>query len=364
MPEDLNIRIDLNAPVTLSVCVHVMRAFFRWWQQELIDILPSSWQERWLHTARRPRVIIGEDRWRLEDGDDLALEFANNTPPYVVQEELTRRAPVVLTHSAEVVLPANEGLFKRIRIPSDAVAQVRQVVQLQLDRLSPFRGDDVQFDCRVLEETTISSDSVQSGNGDALVEVVIVPKRRLMAIEQMLRETGIVPSAFCLDGVTARFATQGLPWTKQAQHRTAAIFLTFVLVIAAIAFGPSSGEADIADLKANTETLAPLVEHALADRKSLERYQLPPQALSADRAAVTDVVIDLTQLLPDNVYLTELKVRGDLVSMQGVATAAVPVGTLLRRSIWLTNVEVTRQDSNDHFTATAALRRSPSRRGE
>ncbi len=366
MPEDLSIRIDLNVPVTLSGCAHAMRAFFRWWRQELISLLPATWQERWQHTASRPRVVIGEDRWWLEDGEEHTLEFANDTSPYDVQEELTRRAPVALTRSAEVVLPTSEVLFKRISVPSGAMARARQVVRLQLDRLSPFRGDDVQFDCRAVEEAMISSSSASPGNGDVLVEVVILPKRRLIAIEQMLRATGIVPSTFGLDGVPAHFAAHGLPWTKQAQHRTVAILLGLVLAIAAIILGRSSRDADTADLKAETDALAPQVARALADRESLERYQLPPQELSAERAAVLDVVMDLTRLLPDGAHLTELKIRGDQVSMQGVAAAAVPVATLLRRCTWLTQVEVTHQGPNNHFTATAAaaLRYSPSRRGE
>jgi len=354
MSQDLTIRIDLNAPVTLSGCGGALRSIFEWWMRELVGLLPTHWQERLRKTANTPRVFITEDGWRVEMDNDAIITFDADVPPYEARRELEIRAPLALTRSAEIVLLRSVGLSKRIQIPASAMARIREVVRLQLDRLSPFRGDDVQFDCYAVEEVPSGVSSV----GDVLVEVVMVPKRHLIAIEQMLRASGVVPKAFSIADIPARFAPRGLPWTRQRQYNAVALVTGLSLAIAAILLGPPMRDAEIADLRTEAEAIAPQVRTALFERDQLERYQLPTQALSSRRAAVLELLADLTKRFPDSAHITRLDMDGDQVALQGSTSAPLRIKSVLARSPWLTHVGVVQGGPGGSFAATAKLLQS------
>ncbi len=357
MPQDLTLKIDLNAPVTLSGCIGVLRSFLGWWSHQLTSLFPVSWRERVRQAAPTPRVTILEDGWCLESEGGTPLTFGTAAIAYDVKEELARKAPLALAYSVDVILPRSDGLYKRVAIPAGALSRVRQVVRLQLDRLSPFRGDDVQFDCNIVEETPPVTGSTPAVNTEVLLEVAIVPKRRLLAVEQMLRGVGLVPKAFRLAGVPTNFAPQGLPWTKQTQSRALALSAGLLLFVAAVLLGPVMGNMDIAELTATMAAAAPQVHHAIADRDELARYRLPPQALSPDRVAVLDLILDLTKRLPDSAHITRLEVSDNVVSLQVRTSAALPVKSLLLQSPLLTHVKAVQE--GDLFAVTADLRLSP-----
>lgn len=47
-------------------------------------------------------------------------------------------------------LEPSESLVRRVRMPAATEENLRQVVAFEMDRLTPFRADDVYFDCRVV----------------------------------------------------------------------------------------------------------------------------------------------------------------------------------------------------------------------
>lgn len=356
MPNDLILQIDLNAPVTLAGCARGLRAFWVWWMRELTNALPMHWQANFSETARVPRVVFEEGGWRLENAGERVLTFTPAMAAYDIREEIARNAPLALTRSVDVVLPRSDGLFRRIRLPANAATRLRPIVRLQLDRLSPFRGDDVHFDCYTVADPEIPFDPEPMGTTEILVEVAIMPKRQLIAVEQMLRELGLVPRAFVFEGVPARLSALGLPWTKSAQHRIAVLLAGLLMLVAAVLLGPTMSNNEIDDLKSEIDMTMPQVQHALAERDALSRYQLPAQALSPDRAQVLALILDLTKRLPDTAHIARLAVNGTRVELEGRAPMAVPIKSLLTRSPLLTHTQVDRNASNGSFSAVATLR--------
>lgn len=356
MQEDLTLKIDLNAPVTLADCASVPRSFFTWWIQELKGLLPTGLQATLQNMARTPRVVFENGGWRLENAGEQPLIFSSSMAAYEIQEEVFRNAPLALTRSVDVVLLRSDALFKRVRLPASATTRLRQIIRLQLDRLSPFRGDDVHFDCYTVEQPQPPLSSELAGSDDITVEVAIVSKPQLLAAEQKLREIGLVPRAFCFAGGPARLAALGFPWTKSAQHRMAAASAGLLLFLAAILLGPTMRDREIGELKVEIEALAPQVQHALAERDELFRYQLPPQALSSNRVPVLDLILDLTKRIPDNAHISRLDVIGTQVEFQGSAPTSLDIKSLLTRSLLLEHLQVDRDRSNGSFSANAALR--------
>lgn len=354
MPEDLTIRIDLNAPVTLTGCTSALRAVYDWWLGELVEMLPASIRDRLRVGSQPARAFIDKDTWYLESDSTPPLQFSMEADAHDIREDLARRAPLLLPESVDVALPRTCALFRTITVPVSALPRLRQVVRLQLDRLSPFRGDDVQFDSYAIGDLPSISASPESAN--VLIEVVIISKQRLFSVEKMLRGAGLVPRAFGIEGSPARFSPHGLPWAKRTQHRAIALLSGILLFSAAMLLGPMASSADIDDLRTARETMAPLASRALAEHEELVRYQLPQQALSAGRAAVLDVILDLTRRLPDDINLTRLEFDGNQLVLEGMAPGLKQVSSAIARSSLLTQIKVLPGHAAGQFTVTARLR--------
>jgi hypothetical protein len=286
--------------------------------------------------------------------------FSMNADPYHVREELNRQVPQTLARSAEIIIPENYALLRQINIPSAATSRLRQVIRLQLDRLSPFRGDDVLFDCYPVDiRDTINAGSIDAS--EKAIEVIIVPKQRVFLIEQMLRNLGIVPRKISLKGTKAHFPPSGLPWTKQTQQLVIAWLSVIIVIAAALTFSPYLSDADINDLKEKVDYLEPEVKRALSYRNEIQKYQLPPKALTANRAAVLDLVLDLTHRLPDTIHLRRLEIKGDHISMNGVTTQPTHLESIFKRSSLLSRTTITYNELKGNFTATAMFRNPQNR---
>ena len=355
MSKDITIKIDLSAHVTVASLNGALRSFFRWWCSEIFEQLPTGWANQLSSGSGRASLKIADDGWSLMGRDEIAIPLPTNIAPHDLRDELSRKAPDSFRQSVDVTLPRQAALFKRHYFPRAAEARLKQVVRLQLDRLSPFRGDDVMFDCWLLPE---GEGALPLGREDSIgVEIAILPKRSLFEFENSIRALGLTPHIFRVANSPATFAPVGLPWTKHSQRRAMISVLGISLILAAIVLSPGLGNREISDLRSQIEAVRPKVERAQAERDELSRYQLPPQALSADRSATMDLVQDLTKRLPDSASVTRLRVVGRNITIEGRTTAQSDIRAAISRSPMLSDVRSTDLlPSGDRFSLIASLK--------
>ena len=132
-----------------------LAAFWRWWSGELIALVPER-----LATlggaARVPLVSLSANELVLLEpasavGPDSRVDFS--ALDEAARRDATRR---LLERAGEtrsrvrLCLEPTESLVRRVRMPAATEENLRQVVAFEMDRLTPFRADDVYFDCRVL----------------------------------------------------------------------------------------------------------------------------------------------------------------------------------------------------------------------
>lgn len=360
MPQDLTLKIDFNAPVTTAGAADAGSRFVRWWLTELIALLPHGWQQSLQATLRTPSLVLGEDEWQIELGGDAVICLNASMPAHELREQLEQMAPTALSNSVDVVVSKTDVLIRRISLPAAASKRLKSVVRLQLDRLSPFRGDDVQFDTSICD----ISEALSSGNvtNDILVDVAIVPKSALRAIEQKVRDVGVVPRLFRVADSSFSFAPSGLPWTKQRQSQALLVLTGIVFWLAAFWLAPVLQEREIASLASEIASLEPKVRHATAARDELSRYQLPPQALTSNRARALDLLFELTQQLPKEAHVTKLELIDAQVTLRGTAPQPAKVMRLLKKSTFITQVVTLPNPGNgggSQFALRATLRQSP-----
>jgi general secretion pathway protein L len=352
MSRNTLIQIDLSSPVTLAGAKAGLRKFLFWWEQELIASLPTSWQHRYQASVRTPILILGKDAWHLTNFNDAgrAFSFDPDQPVSELRGPLIRVIENPFANSVEAQFSKDDVLFRRISLPAAAASRLRSIVRLQLDRLSPFRGDDVCFDYQLI--TT-------ADDGEITVEIAIVSKSHLYRCEQKLREMGFVPRLFTIADSTLAFSPKGIPWTKRRQTQALLAFCGVIVWLAVLWLAPIARDYEITSLEDQISSLGSQARAAESERHELERYQLPPMATSADRQRALEILLTLTKSLPQSVHLTSFTLQGGTVTLRGAGPPSVNVKTLLTRTRLFGHINFSQKPSvpgENRFESITSLR--------
>jgi general secretion pathway protein L len=307
-------------------------AFWRWWLAELAPLMPTG-----LRTAlrrRRLHPIVAVDRdvavlWapRLTNGA-LAFEDVARIPLQGDAVELARegraaidalpRANGGMAAATKIViaLPANQVLRKSVTLPAAVEENLHQTLAYDLDRHTPFKSDEVYFDAVVVGRDAAKKE-IRVELATALKSSVDQARRRVEAWGAQV--IGVSPDAPSAATALAPTALNLLPpaerpttarWRQwQTWVPTAALAIAALVVIAL----------PIWQKRVHAILLAQLVEQAkvqadasAALRDELERlagdYDFALQRKYAFPAAL-QVVEDVTKILPDDTWLTQLELK-------------------------------------------------------
>ncbi|HST01476.1 MAG TPA: hypothetical protein VLJ84_07445, partial [Usitatibacter sp.] len=127
-------------------------AFWRWWTGELLQLVPERFA---MHTDRTPLLAVDATAAILVDPRPGAAEqrveltgLDDERRKAAVRGLLERAGEAKMR--ARAVLKADEALLRRVTMPAATEENLRQVLSFEMDRLTPFRADEVYFDYRVL----------------------------------------------------------------------------------------------------------------------------------------------------------------------------------------------------------------------
>jgi len=321
-------RIDLKAPVTLEGLGAATAEFWNWWRSELLALLPPALRATALRSFAACRM---EQRglnwvfsWPGSDSSDLAIE--TSLPDAAFRNALRRLGGDAFGRPVTLVLPAHEVLFRNLRLPAAAGARLRSAIALQLERLSPFRSDDVIFDWRQLEH---------GEPGEIAVEVAIVPRATLERYETWVGGVGLRLADFEAGDSGYRFRSMRASWRLDFLRPEVAFALAgVVLWIGALVLAPTLRERELAHTTARVEHMRAAAGGALQAKMELDRLSAPLAFLqqSASAPAPLDVLRDVTVLLPDSVHLSHFLIEGNHLEIGGTAARLQPLIQRLQRS--------------------------------
>jgi len=111
-------------------------------------------------------------------------------------------------------------------------------------------------------------------------------------------------------------------------------------------------------LQAQLESIEPQVREVKALQGDVERLQRELDTLSeGQEPRVTPLLKDLTELVPNDAYLTGMNLRGDKLSIDGQARSASDLITALEKSKRFKNVTfsspTTKQGDKERFSIVA-----------
>ena len=314
--------------------------FWHWWTGELRALLPRRRPDPLL---RKAVILVGDhlgfrvivrrgaepiDMGRLDQPRPSRIDLKRGvTEPRLVPDEqsvaLARRIeksglPVVLR------LPANEGLIAQDELPAAAERHLQDVLAHRVDVLTPWTGEQVTFDARVVDRLP--------DQGRIRVEASFAPRETIQRFATILASFGIQPT---VADVTAR-SVDDLPridLLQGAGHRRSR-FGTLVLVclaivlplVSAVLFYDVWQRSYLVEERHRQEAL--LVERQVAaDAAQADRMQALADAnfLHARRNERPSSLVALeivARELPGDAWLSRFELTGNKITITGEASEA------------------------------------------
>lgn len=305
--------------------------FFAWWGSELLSFFPASW-----------RVALAEGR------ESLLLHVADGQ--LVLRRETPRGATdfgqVELAQDVDVqrsdyqrlrgridepqlrqffCVPTARVLRRSLSLPTAAEDNLRQVLAFEMDRQTPFKADQVYYDC-IVRGRDASGRQLQ-------VDLVVMPRNAFDEEVAPVLQLGIP-----LDGVDCwidmatgeRVGVNLLPAERRARRSNQRLWINLglalfavVLALGVMARTVTNREQALTNMTAEVEKAQGEAKEVAALRKTLEETIDSANFLTQKKRSVVtavELLKDLTERLPDSTYLERLNVTEDgRVELQGLS---------------------------------------------
>jgi general secretion pathway protein L len=307
----MNVKDILNAD--LPTIVQWAKRGFSWWIDELSHVLPVSWRR---HFSARPEIVA--------EFDDRNVSLWGRSGQSL--------DPATLSSSergnVKIVVPLKQVLTRILEFPLLPMNDIRRMVALEFDKLTPFRPGAAYFDTELIRRDT--------DRGRQQILLGILPKNSAADILARAENLGIVPIAFgASDGVGSNVHFDFLPALRSeggvlgARARLPywwiAVAVLMVLNVALLSYRDS---VDVDSLQQIVESQAAPVEVAM-------RLRAKVAAEAARRTALIDhlrknsplhMIEAVSKALPANAWTQTFEWNGQTVHLVGYSNG--PAGML------------------------------------
>jgi len=314
----------------------MLAEFLSWWTAQITDL------------ARHGLRAAGTAASGLRQPDALLVRVTSPTElPGIGEIELVRRRGGVLTPLGRFALDgagaeaarrvrAGQGqrlplvlslaaqplLAREVVLPLAAEQGLQTALRFEMDRLTPFRPEEVWWDCTRLRR--------DRGRGVLVVDMTLVPRTAVGKPLDALGQAGLVPVALeglLPDGRPRRIALDQADPARAARTRRllllaggvcAALAVTVVAVpVLRQSLALQEAEDEIAALRPRMAAV-----EALRRRLAGDGGAGAPAAARARAGDTLQALATLTDLLPDNTSLTSLSLHHGRLRMEGVSAVA------------------------------------------
>ena len=296
--------------------------FLEWWGGQLRDLVPAHWLTQpggadaliadvsvpGILTMRRRRGGM-EQRLTELHGDDAGspgLRAAVAGRP--------RGEPVLLRVAPAIVLE------RAVSLPLAAERDLVRVLGYEMERLTPFAASELVWDHLVLLR--------DRARGRINLRLTMVQLAAVAQPMAMLQGLGVVPAALeaaMPDGMRVlKLTHEGRPAQARLSIRSLAI-AAGVLAALAIASPFLRQALHLAALRAQMDSMAPRIAQVEALRQRIAGSSAGGDAVAAETRRLGDTleaIAALTEVLPDDSYLTEFTMRERKMTMAGLGASA------------------------------------------
>ena len=307
-------------------------SFRRWWLGELTALVPGAMKRALIKRRTKlvldlqdgegaPAVRLSTEIWRggrlvrrqVLERNALTLVAARDV--LATLPKRTRQAPLVLR------IPAAHCLVRTVWLPGSARPQLAGILDLDIERVTPFERAEV-YSAHV-------ADPRPANDGKLRVTQIIVERSR---VDPVLAQLGLAVTALeCWDKAgTAPLPVDLLgsrrPAPKRGGGLTIGLALTVLVMGAGVVwldFDRYGRAIDAIDAK-----LA-VARNDLADVRKLRAGEDAAHANAAallarkqQRHSTVDLIEDISRRMPDDSWLTSLRIEGHTADLFGFAKSA------------------------------------------
>lgn len=220
-------------------------------------------------------------------------------------------------------LPADRLLERTVILPLVAERDLGRVLGYEFDRFTPFAAADVYWSWTVLQQ--------DRARRDMRVRLSLVPKALLAPVVDTLRAAGQTPTGLRVMardgqprhiGLAAEDARAG---RGRRRVLLAAGGLCAVLALVAVGLPILLPYRALARIEADIERLRPQLDEVTALRRRISERTSADDALGAEEARLgkaLEAIALLTEVLPDDTYLTAFTLRQRQVTLTGQSADA------------------------------------------
>lgn len=317
--------MDLKALLNMDMATlgQALRGGLDWWLGELKAMLPTRWRKG--GEGRRLAFSI--------EGEHAVFRRWDGQAWIPVERPSGRQV-----EQAALVLPPGMVLAGEFDLPVPSMADLYRMVALDLDRLTPFRADEVVFDLEV---------AAGDGSRAPLRRVVLGLVRRtdLADIDARLKRLGLSPAAIAFDdgGILrfdfARRAMGGAPARSGLVTRVLR-YAVPVLLFINLGLIVLRDQGAVDSLRETVESQRLQVQLVDRLRKRVEAEETRRQAFIDRRQAQSPLALldVVTTLLPDTAWSTLFEWDGHELRLSGISSEPLDVAALLATSPLLRNV--------------------------
>ncbi len=308
----------------------MLRDLALWWAEQMRDLLPASMRRSDRAAApglvvtaeslegdapvvalgqRRGRAETPVGRFRLDEGGVADARRALSSRPR--PRAITLRLPGTLLLEREVSLPAA------------AEREAERVLTYEMDRLTPFSAAEVLW--------TWSVAARDRARGRTSLRLSLVPRAAVAGVLAALDRVGLAPTLVAVqaaDGAPRLIALdhdgqRAGAWRRGAVSGLTVLCATLAVAVVATPFVLQSMR--LSAVESRIEAARPNVARAEQLRRRIAGEQAGADVVAAERARtgdVLEVLATLTDVLPDDTWLTDLTLNQGKLGLAGQSAAA------------------------------------------
>lgn len=312
----------------LSTFIEGIAGFLRWWRSELAALTPAS-----LKRMQRRRTLIvtpiDASAYAISKGVDGTV--VGEGPPDALVD-LIRRAPA--TWRLILRLPQRLVFTRTKSIPNSALGRLRSILEIDLAAHTPFKPTEVSF-AFVAEP--------DSRDGAASVRQVIVKNDILNMYLDVWAVHGVkfdAADAEGFNGLNLLFGARARSPMKRIDRGLVALAASVFALVAAIQFHQAREIAVLTQQRARLDEETAQVRAAASQAVAAASVTKKLTEFTAANPPAIAVLAELTALLPDDVYLRQFKLDGETMAIDGSASSASSVISLIENSPHASDVAI------------------------
>lgn len=298
-----------------------------WWKEQMLDLVPARFRTAGQASRRVLTVVADASGMRavelFEQGKSGRTSLGRYELSGTALRDVLARLPKARRKSAVLQVSPDLLLQREVELPLAAERDLKRVVAYEMDRLTPFRADEVLWTCVAGRRDTARS--------RLHVCVTVIPSVRMQPFLAALKLVGLRPVRIEAEGATT--GRRAIPLGAEPTHDTrlgaridaCALAVCGGLAVAAAALPFVLQSVAWSGIDAEIEAMRPRVVEAERLRTSIASSATTADAIATARNQVStplQAIALLTDALPDDTYLTTLSARHRKLIIGGRSMAA------------------------------------------